>query len=195
MTAAFISTEDTRWTRALEFCDHDVYHLPEYVDVAGKQEGCQPTAFYAEDREGLILIPLLVRRLPDRLDAPNSWRDATSPYGYGGPIVSRGCPDSKVAQFLASFVALCQHEDIISAFIRTHPLIPFPSNSVGAYGKVENEGETVTVDIRLNESLIRAEMEHGHKQRIKKLERVGFSTRIDEWSLLTDFISLYRATM
>src|SRR5262252_2999577 len=102
MITDFLSPADPRWRRFLDRARHDVYHLPEYLRVAGNYERGEAVAFYAEDGDQALLMPLLLRELPADLGAPRSWRDATSPYGYPGPITTRGAGQDLIDSSLRS---------------------------------------------------------------------------------------------
>src|SRR5688500_2306341 len=80
------------WMQALQRCpQHDFYHLPQYHAMAEEAgEGAARLLLYTEG-DYLIALPLLFRVLdeivPDSpLDA--GWYDATSVYGYAGPVCS-----------------------------------------------------------------------------------------------------------
>ncbi len=70
---------------------HDTYHEPAHVRVAAAHGGGRPCAFWARRGQAELLIPLLVRALPEALGvpdtlgapgAPDTWSDAIAPYGY-----------------------------------------------------------------------------------------------------------------
>ena len=72
MIADFLSLNDARWQRFLDRAPHDAYHLPAYCRVAGNYECGEPVAFYVEEGEHALLMPLLVRELPSDLNGPDT---------------------------------------------------------------------------------------------------------------------------
>src|SRR4051812_13667246 len=126
LMAEFITPTDPRWQRFIDRAHHGAYHLPEYVHVAGHYERGEPVAFYVEDGDHAMLIPLLLRELPAELGAPPSWRDATSPYGYSGPIATPGIGPDAVRCSLRSLEQLARENEIVSAFIRLNPFRTIP---------------------------------------------------------------------
>lgn len=179
----------------LRSAPHDIYHRPEFLRLTAKYEGGDPLAFYGEDHGEKFLIPLLVRQLPPELGAPSVWRDLITPYGYPSPIQSPGSDSSKLDLFIQTFCSACEERNIISAFIRLHPLLPLPLEILEKYGRLVRHGETVAIDLRLSEENMWKQTRENHRRTIKNLHRSGFTVGIDNWDYLEDFIHIYRATM
>jgi hypothetical protein len=74
------SDVDPRWGQAMEGCQHDVYHLLAYCRVSARVDGGNACAVVAHLRGHTILLPYVRQEIDEKV-----W-DATSPYGYGGPI-------------------------------------------------------------------------------------------------------------
>lgn len=195
MFADFISPDDPRWARVLQRASHDVYHLPEYALFAAGHESALPVAFYAECSGREILIPLLIKKLPPELDAPPGWQDAASPYGYPGPLGTHRADDRWVSEWMALFHEVASKHDVISAFVRLHPLRGIPVDILAAYATVVYHGPVVYVDLAKKPDQLRAETRLNHRRNIQKLEQAGFTTSIDDWSAYAAFGSLYRETM
>lgn len=194
-TAAFISPRDPRWRAFLRRVRHDVYHLPEYLIFAGKHEEGLPLAFFAAREESSLLIPLLVRKLPRRLDAPFRWCDLTSPYGYPAPLVSRGSDPKHLHAFLGRFRVLARKIGAVTAFLRFHPLLDFPLEALRSHGDLVRHGETVFIDLSKPEALHLKEMRRNHREGLQRLEALGFVAVMDDWSYWKGFIAAYRQTM
>ncbi len=193
--AEFIVPRDHRWQRALQKVEHDVYHLPEYVTFAAGHEGGEPAAFYAEQGEAFLLMPLLIRKLPDILDAPPRWRDATTPYGYPSPLL-HPCGDAPaLAGFLEAFIRAARQRELICAFFRCHPLIELPLRGFAPFGALVHHGPTVYMDLSQAQETLWRNVRNNHRRNINQLQKRGFEVRIDEWSDLPGFIAIYRETM
>ena len=83
-----LGTGDTpEWMSVLHRSrQHDFHHLPQYHRVAESLgEGTAAFFVYSED-DHLIGLPLLLRPADPLGDSP--WYDATSVYGYAGPVTS-----------------------------------------------------------------------------------------------------------
>ena len=195
MIADLLSPNDRRWSAFLDRAPHSIYHLPEYSGVAGQYEGGEPVAFYAEEDDHALLIPLLVRELPRELGAPTNWRDATSPYGYAGPLSTAGIGTEALGRGLSALRELARARDIVSAFIRFNPLRSISIDAFGAFGSVVNHGPIVYVDLTKTADEWWAETRSGHRENIVRLTRSGYSVTMDDWSAYEEFRTLYATTM
>ena len=158
MHTDFLSPSDNRWNEALRALGHDIYDLPEYVAVCVRCEEAESVAFYAREGAQFALIPLLQRPLPSSLGAPLSWSDATSPYGYSSALFTGGPEWSFRA--VNAFVEACAERQIISVFVRLHPLLP-SAPALDSAGNRVRHGETVHVDLTVPEQLLRNQLRSG----------------------------------
>jgi hypothetical protein len=199
MEVDFLPTTDPRWKDALDQVAHDVYQLPEYLELSARYEGGGQSrsgpiasAFYVRENESLCLIPLLERSLPPAPDVPHHWRDVTSPYGYAAPVF-RG-DSSWVHKAIGLFTAECRRRDIVSGFLRMHPFLPVPP-ALAEYGQLINNGETVYIDLTVPESTLWSQIRGRLRSYINGLKRAGFQTRFDDWSTYGEFVKAYGQTM
>lgn len=191
----FIQPDDPRWPALLAGTPHDFYHRPEYVAFAAAHSGGKAQAFLVEYGDATLLVPLVVRSLPSDLDVPPSWRDAVSPYGYSSPLLVAGRSAENEVALWQSFVEVCRSSSIVSVFLRSHPLLPFPDGAGVIGATVVREGETVVIDLSESVDELWHQTRENHRRSISKLEKEGFYTDIDNWTEFDDFIRLYRATM
>jgi hypothetical protein len=195
MITDFLTPNDARWRRFFDHAHHDAYHLPEYCRVAGNYEGGEPLAFYVEEGERALLIPLLVRGLPPELHAPADWCDATSPYGYSGPIATHGAGPDMLRVALTSLRAAAYERGIVSAFIRLHPFYSMPAAQFEEIGTVVHHGSVVYVDLAKSPVEWQAETRLEHRRNIARLIRLGYTVEMDDWAMYPEFRMIYRATM
>ena len=163
MTATFLLPGDERWTTVLQETRHDVYHRPEYLRVAAAHEGGEPVAFYAEDDSGSLLLPLLLREIPETTQV-----DATSPYGYPAPLWTTPDP----SPLWTAFLDAAQKRGIVSAFVRLHPLMPRPAaSSLGRSGPaaVVEHGPTVWINCTQSPEEMWEDTRSGHRSNIRRL--------------------------
>ena len=183
----------TEWGAVLGRVPHDVFHTPEYHGLPGFGQVGQPRAFHYQEGDRDFLWPYLLTPIAD---APG-YHDATSAYGYPGPI---GSPDP---EFLArAWSALQDHwkfQQVVSAFTRFNPLLAnfnllaeIPAAAAG----VREFGNTVSIDLTLSEEV---HLQHYHKnlrQAIRKAREIGLATIEDlDWTHADDFIAVYQDTM
>jgi hypothetical protein len=193
MITDFIDPQDARWKKLLDHTKHDCYHLPEYVELAGAQEGATPMAFYAEDGEATCLIPLLIRPVPAALNAPANWVDCVSPYGYSGILMSAS--QNRLHSFLDAFQCTARERGIVTAFLRLHPLFPLDPVVLGKFGQLIRHGKTVSIDLSESTEAIWRGVSPNHRRNISKLQRSGFHGALDDWNRYSDFIAIYHSTM
>ena len=195
MIAGFIPPDDRSWQEFLREVPHDFYHRPEYVSFAGRHEGGLPTAFLVREGEAGMLIPLLLRVLPETLGAPRAWRDAGSPYGYPSPLLHPATEPRQVESFLRAFIRCCRELDIITVFLRFHPLLSCSLREFTECGSVMHHGRTVWIDLTANSEDLWRHTRLNHRRGIAKLQQTGFFARIDHWNDRQGFIEAYAATM
>lgn len=193
--ATLLTAADSRWRGFLDGKPHDPYQLPEYAAVAALSECGAAAAFYAEEAEQGVLMPLLVRELPPELGAPTSWRDAISPYGYSGPITTTGLPVDRLRRTLRELADVAREHDIVSAFIRLNPLREIPTTAFDDLGTVVNHGRVVYVDLSKTHDEFWAETQSSHRRHIARLRRLGYTVTMGDWTAYPDFQAIYETTM
>ena len=172
---------------------HDFYHLPAYHRLA--EERGEGTAHLFTYREGdhTIALPLLLRPVEA---SGEEWSDATSVYGYAGPLASPAqIPESVVGSFQKALKDALIERRVVALFSRLHPLIP-QTGLLAGLGDCRLEGETVSIDLALPPEAQRAQYRSSHRSRINKLRREGVICLCDEDRRhLGDFVSVYHETM
>src|SRR5262245_1961186 len=191
-----LGTEDTaQWLAVLErSLQHDFHHLPQYHRVAEQRgEGTAQLFVYRED-DSTIALPLLLRPI-DPL-APDGWHDATSVYGYAGPVASRdSLPTGVVRNFQIALADELARRRVISVFSRLHPLIA-QHDMLADIGECPANGETISIDLKLSDEAQRAQYNKSCRTSVRKLREFGFNALHDrEKRYLPEFVSVYLETM
>ena len=65
MKTRMIGVDAPEWMSFLADAAHDFYHLPRYAALCATQERGEPLALHAADAGNSLLLPLIVRGIPD----------------------------------------------------------------------------------------------------------------------------------
>jgi|GEM_PF-876089 len=202
-----VASHDPAWDGLLEAVADDVYHRAGYHRFAEETEHAK--AFLAVIRESRgrrgLLWPYLLRPtadIPELADAGSS--DVDSVYGYPGPL-AWGCrPDEPfIQEAVRALVGVWRSQGAVSAFTRFHPVLGnvlfganLPAPGPAGSDAIVLIGETVAIDLRLDDATAVAGYSKTLRQEIASARRAGITTRLDEdWSTLDTFGDLYRETM
>jgi ribosomal protein S18 acetylase RimI-like enzyme len=188
LKGTLLDVDAPEWAAVLRAARHDFYHLPAYVALCAGQERGRPRALYVTDDGRTMLLPLVIRGIP------GGGFDATSPYGYPGPVGIGTDDPAFLRVALVAGLHVLREAGIVSAFVRLHPLLnPLPPSDIGT---LVRHGETVSIDLTLPTEELWAQTRLNHRRDISRALRLGYVARMDEdWQHLESFKHLYRATM
>jgi hypothetical protein len=188
MHSSLLEPANPAWRTTLARCHHDCHHTPGWYAAAQCIDHGSAAAVRVTDGTHILLVPL-VRRAISR----GTW-DATTAYGYGGPVLSAGAPAQFADEALATATALLRERGCISWFIRLHPLLNAGWDS--PLGRVVNHGTTVSIDLSKSADRLWQETQKRHKEGISRARRAGVTARLDrDFATLPRFIELYNWTM
>ena len=193
--------QHAQWMNVLaQSFQHDFYHLPAYHALAEEREEGQAHLFLYKEEQYFVAIPLLLRSIaaaPGLARIGKGWWDATSVYGYAGPIASHSnVPASVLRNFRAALRETLLGRYIVTVFSRLHPLIPQQRGLLSGLGECTPMGQTVSIDLTLPVDVQRARYRKGHKYDIKKLRRLGVICLNDQNRVyLNEFVNIYHETM
>lgn len=185
-----IITKPKDWNSVLQEIGHyDFYHTYDYHTV-DKFENQVPTLFKYTENDYLIALPLLIRKIDN-----TSYYDATSVYGYAGPI-SKGLDSSfSNEQFIKELLNFFQHKNIISVFSRLNPYINNQHVILENLGDIVNQGKVVNIDLKLNKVIQRQHYQDRLKTHINKSRRHCIIKKAESPKELKDFIAIYYENM
>jgi len=189
MKARIIEPDAPEWAEVLAATRHDVYHLPGYVSTSAPADGGRAVALFVEESaDRRLLIPLVLRAASDDLT------DATSPYGYPGPLVTGEPSIAFVGEAMKHGIARLREAGVVSLFIRLHPLITV--DGLERVGAVVPHGEGVIIDLSLSEEELWRQTRANHRRDINRSTRSGhtFAFETSDGSYAT-FKRLYLETM
>jgi hypothetical protein len=198
-TAQWLVPADKRWIVTLEEAEHDFYHLPCYLSLASRYDHGEPKAFYIETASGRMLIPLLVRNIPASICADGRFIDATSPYGYPGPLFSRDMSERDVINSIRHFIEFGKKAGLVTTFLRLHPFLSkklcsaFTENDKQI--KLISHGSTISIDLSLDVEELNKRLRKNHRKNIERLLKLGYFSKIDDWEDYPELIRIYHETM
>jgi hypothetical protein len=149
--------------------------------------------FTASNGTDTIALPLVLRAIPETL-----FFDATSVYGYGGPVFNKPVIelDSKfVRYFKKEFVKYLESNKVISVFCRLHPLC-YQGDIFSDFGTLVNLNKTVSINLTITPEEQWKIYRKSSKPEINKLRRIGYEVVVDNSTAAIDaFINIYFETM
>lgn len=173
--------------------EYDLYHLPSYSRLAEMQGEGDAVLLALEDGDCTMAFPLLLREI----DFPGGagLKDATSCYGYPGPIASKAdIPDSIRLRFTEQVQEFLDSEGVVTAFTRLNPLLD-QTPVLNGYGEVVDIGSTISIDLSVPPDEQFARYRKTTRYEVRRLRKMGFVCKEVGLEYLDKFISIYYSTM
>jgi hypothetical protein len=198
MELRILTTNDAgAWTGVLERCGHyDFYHLPKYHALAEQMGEGTARLFVASADGHTLALPFLTRSLEAMPGAERDWTDATSVYGYAGPVQSQAAiPQTLIAEFQAALRRELARLKVVSLFSRLNVFVPAGTLLVGL-GECRALQKTVSIDLTLPLAAQRAAYRKSVKTAVNKIRRDGVTCVHDRAGThLEDFVRIYHENM
>ena len=206
MRCEFLGPDSSLWSRFLADSTHDFYHLPKYVELSTRDRLCAPDAngkclaFHAEDDDGhRFLATLIIRPLPTSCESSTPLFDAITPYGYAAPLLinsGSGPIEPFLDEAIVQFAEGLRAQGVVSAFVRSHPTIPLPMETLQKFGCVVQHGQTVYIDLTQPQEELWHQTRAGHRSEINRARKKGFTVEIQsDWKDFEEFFRAYTETM
>jgi carbamoyl-phosphate synthase large subunit len=175
---------------------YDFYHLPQYHEIAERNGEGRAQLFVQFNEEHVIALPLLIRQCNTIPGLQGfSALDATSAYGYVGPVSSDPVPPAPfIAGFQSELRDVLGTMKVTSLFTRLHPLLS-QVPLVAGLGEIEPAGTTVSIDLTLPEEEQAAGLRLNHVRNIRRLLALGGTCSHDTSRSLDEFAGIYYETM
>jgi serine/alanine adding enzyme len=164
------------------------YHSLGYhrASAALEPASTMPLLLLHRGKRAETALPILLRPLP----SGRGW-DATTPYGYGGPLSTAPVEDSDFAAAIDEWAA---QNGLLASFIRYHPLLANQTYGPGV-ADVSQLGSTVAWRLDSGPDLLRGMHPH-HRRAVRKADRAGVEVRVTRAPRdLGVFRELYESTM
>lgn len=179
----------------MEDWSDDIYFQKEYGFVNEQIELGKSVHYSLDCDYGKIIHTFIKREIPLQGKIQKCY-DIRTPYGYGGPLITK-CDNKKklLSEYESDFGRFCQNEHIISEFIRFHPL----ANNAIAFSsiyRVSFDRYTVGTNLGLSDDPIGLEFSKKCRKNIRRALNKGLSYSIIECPESIDpFLKIYYETM
>jgi len=185
-----IITEKKNWDNVLNALgSYDFYHTYNY-HMLSKIENKTPILLKYVENDVLIAIPLLVREIPN-----TKYLDATSVYGYAGPI-SKGITESfDNTNFKQALTEYFKKNNYVSVFSRLNPFIEHQCDVLNNIGSVKQQGKIVNIDLNLDLNTQRSRFRDRLKTHINKSRRLCTIREAKTKEDMQSYIDIYHENM
>lgn len=192
--------EENRWNEIVkEFSDYDVYYLAEYVKAFQIHGDGEPQLIYFNNGNLSAMNVVMKRDISIHKGFSNfldkdTYFDFATPYGYGGFIFEGKYSKQDVEQLNNEYSVFCKENNIISEFVRLHPVIANGTKVDDMYS-VQKLGNTVTIPLH-SKKQIWEELNKKNRNVIRKAEKSGVEIYCGRSTkLMEEFIRMYNKTM
>lgn len=124
--------------------NYDFYHTYDY-HIISKNTDESPILIVYKEKEAIIAMPLLIRGIPG-----TNYKDATSAYGYVGPIATKINSKFDNSNFIKSLQNYFINNNIIAVFSRLNPFIKYQQVLLKNFGTVSLQGQVVNINLDLD---------------------------------------------
>lgn len=175
---------------------NDIYFTRKYGLLNEKIEDGVAEFFDFQSDYGRMTHSFIKRKIPTEIDN-NQYFDIISPYGYGGPIIHNTTNrDALIEEFTVEFSKYCKNGNIVSEFIRFHPLYSNQQDLEDLYD-LQLIRKTVGTNLFDFEDPFQEEFSKSTRKMVRKLLRDSkISYQVNESvDQLDDFKTIYYSTM
>lgn len=176
--------------------ESDIYFTKEYVKVNELIEAGEAKFFEIKSKNGHITHSAIKRQIHTTIDG-EQYFDLISPYGYGGPVIHDYTNREKlISDFKDCFSIYCANNNIVSEFIRFHPLFQNQEDMAGIYDSFYLR-ETVGTDLKRFDDVFQSEFSSSARRIIRKIlkdKRLSYTVHFG-LDNVEDFLDIYNTTM
>lgn len=167
----------------------DFYHTYDYHQLSKNDDETPVLIAYSED-DKVIALPLLIRKIKD-----TPYFDATSVYGYSGPISQNIADSFDNSNFRKELLALLQKNKIISVFSRLNPFVSFQEQCLAGIGEIQEKGIVVNIDLTLGLDVQKQQYKKRLRTYINKARRDCNVIAAKSKEEVLEFIDIYYENM
>ncbi len=187
------------WNKIVKsFPNWDIYYLCEYAVSLQMHGDGSPCLIYHKDEAGCLAYVVMQSDIAEFQPFEQSlehgrYYDWSTPYGYGGPLISGNIDEAWMQRFMQMLTEYCREHGIISQFLRYHPLLqnqlPMEGVSDVVYMK-----KTIYIDTS-DADIIMKNMTPNNRNMVRKAVKNQISIIADCGEHLEEFMEIYEATM
>ena len=175
----------------------DIYFEANYGKLYEKIENGTNEVFEFSCDHGKIYHMFIKRQIDTSVD-DTTWYDLVTPYGYGGPIILQ-CKENEesllVEEFNRAFKEYCKDNNIVSEFIRFHPIYDNAKSFVSMY-EISYIRNTVATNLTDYEDPFQSEFSKSCRKNVRRALRDGISYKVTESPKdVSNFKEIYYSTM
>lgn len=175
----------------------DIYFQKEYGIINQYIEKGIAQEFVLNSQYGIIRNMFIKRTIPEQING-KTYFDIISPYGYGGPYIAEckeGCKKQLLDEYSDKFSQYCIDNDIVSEFIRFHPIMNNALDFKEIYS-AQCIRKTVGTNLKDYDDPVKEEFSKSCKKNIKRAINAGVTWKVTENPKDLDiFIDIYYSTM
>lgn len=154
--------------------------------------------FKIENEHGKIQNMFLKREIPIKINN-KTYYDLATPYGYGGPVILETKNDQAkkklIQKYHEEFSAYCQENNIVTEFIRFHPVLENHKDFESIY-EIDYQRKTIGTNLADYDDPFQKEFSKSTRKRVRRLLREGVTYEIEKApETLDPFIKIYKETM
>lgn len=188
-----IITDREEWNSFMKLIGHFDFYFTYYYHLLSKKGGEELILLAYREIDALIALPLLIRDIEG-----TSYKDATSVYGYAGPLCMTVNKDPAVfdnSRFKAELQRFLLDNKIVSVFSRLHPYVHYQANLLKDIGCIESPGCVVNIDLTLPIDCQKQNYNNRLKTYVNKARRVYDIVEGNEEAQIEEFIEMYYENM
>lgn len=185
-----VINDKNKWDTFLEHIgNYDFYHTYDYHTLSSS-ESEKPILLKYTENDVEIGLPLIIRDIPN-----TKYKDATSVYGYVGPVCKGVNSSFNNTRFLNEITKYFSNNDIISVFSRLNPYVEHQHTILNNFGEVFPQGKVVNIDLSLDLKTQRQNYRDRLKTHVNKARRFCTVKKSSTKEDLEKFIELYTENM
>lgn len=173
----------------------DVFFSPSYGKLYEKPEGGCCEIFDYSGNGGTISSMYIKRPVP-WLVSGVQYYDATTPYGYGGPLLTAGDSSKElISGFYSAWSDYCHDNRIIAEFVRFH-LHDNIDLRLQYPGDIIHISDNVVCDLASTMDEVWMGFDHKVRKNVKRAQSIGLTVTADAvGEHLAKFVDIYYKTM
>ncbi|MEO1427950.1 MAG: GNAT family N-acetyltransferase [Cyanobacteria bacterium J06633_8] len=202
MHSQILDVNNPLWKETLLNIRHDIYQLPEYLSLEAKRLNKHPEAILINEGDKIFFCPYLISKCEDIGISQNLIEseilEIKSPYGYPGILLSDAAASSNgfAQTAIDEFQRILREKNVCSAFLRMHPILNENFNDIFSPGFFTENGETISIDLRISETQIWSNTKGNIRNKINKCKRNGLIAKmVDFDEYLDEYVGIYQETM